>query len=302
MTLRRDTLRRAAAALLTLSAAGAAVATVDAIARAPTLALWETVAPEAMGPEALRLHIDSLLAETVDAAWLEAETEAALAETPPAWGRLDALEALAAERGLALPPALAARRAAAMADRPSAIGACLGGLTAAALPDDATAIGCYFGAALTPVGDVKALGVEGARAMRGEEPDWTTVSLAAVGVGALALGPAGLPARYAVATLRTARKLGALSAGLAAEIADIGRRVVRFDRAAAPADWVDPGALRALGAPVMDIGRVARSAGSVTAVRALRHVETLDRSEEHTSELQSHAPISYAVFCLKKKK
>src|SRR5210317_1986103 len=28
----------------------------------------------------------------------------------------------------------------------------------------------------------------------------------------------------------------------------------------------------------------------------------LDRSEEHTSELQSHSEISYAVFCLKKKK
>ena len=27
-----------------------------------------------------------------------------------------------------------------------------------------------------------------------------------------------------------------------------------------------------------------------------------DRSEEHTSELQSHSFISYAVFCLKKKK
>ena len=27
----------------------------------------------------------------------------------------------------------------------------------------------------------------------------------------------------------------------------------------------------------------------------------LDRSEEHTSELQSHSFISYAVFCLKKK-
>src|SRR3546814_4785855 len=27
-----------------------------------------------------------------------------------------------------------------------------------------------------------------------------------------------------------------------------------------------------------------------------------DRSEEHTSELQSLMPISYAVFCLKKKK
>ena len=31
-------------------------------------------------------------------------------------------------------------------------------------------------------------------------------------------------------------------------------------------------------------------------------VEPLIRSEEHTSELQSPVPISYAVFCLKKKK
>ena len=32
------------------------------------------------------------------------------------------------------------------------------------------------------------------------------------------------------------------------------------------------------------------------------HAETQLRSEEHTSELQSPVPISYAVFCLKKKK
>src|SRR3546814_4733002 len=31
-------------------------------------------------------------------------------------------------------------------------------------------------------------------------------------------------------------------------------------------------------------------------------VEVVDRSEEHTSELQSLMRISYAVFCLKKKK
>ena len=30
--------------------------------------------------------------------------------------------------------------------------------------------------------------------------------------------------------------------------------------------------------------------------------EAKERSEEHTSELQSHSFISYAVFCLKKKK
>src|ERR1051326_9462347 len=32
------------------------------------------------------------------------------------------------------------------------------------------------------------------------------------------------------------------------------------------------------------------------------HQENHRRSEEHTSELQSHSFISYAVFCLKKKK
>src|SRR3546814_8680636 len=39
-------------------------------------------------------------------------------------------------------------------------------------------------------------------------------------------------------------------------------------------------------------------------MRAVRHFadHDIDRSEEHTSELQSLMRISYAVFCLKKKK
>src|SRR3546814_3053099 len=35
---------------------------------------------------------------------------------------------------------------------------------------------------------------------------------------------------------------------------------------------------------------------------AVRNIDDIDRSEEHTSELQSLMRISYAVFCLKKKK
>src|SRR3546814_5291371 len=35
---------------------------------------------------------------------------------------------------------------------------------------------------------------------------------------------------------------------------------------------------------------------------AARHAPAITRSEEHTSELQSLMRISYAVFCLKKKK
>src|SRR3546814_2082715 len=36
--------------------------------------------------------------------------------------------------------------------------------------------------------------------------------------------------------------------------------------------------------------------------RHVHHAAGVDRSEEHTSELQSLMRISYAVFCLKKKK
>src|SRR3546814_5543671 len=60
--------------------------------------------------------------------------------------------------------------------------------------------------------------------------------------------------------------------------------------------------------PVIEAGALARLEGSVTlvhspnAARRLDHLAaTIDRSEEHTSELQSLMRISYAVFCLKKK-
>ena len=57
---------------------------------------------------------------------------------------------------------------------------------------------------------------------------------------------------------------------------------------------------------VVIVGGVAGGAG--TAARLRRNDETAEiimlergsRSEEHTSELQSHHSISYAVFCLKK--
>src|SRR3546814_6522456 len=64
---------------------------------------------------------------------------------------------------------------------------------------------------------------------------------------------------------------------------------------------------------VLDTGRrmMAREPATAQGTRALAHFDhALDaslvvsylRSEEHTSELQSLMRISYAVFCLKKKK
>src|SRR3546814_7599172 len=43
-------------------------------------------------------------------------------------------------------------------------------------------------------------------------------------------------------------------------------------------------------------------AGDLARAQQERHLLATDRSEEHTSELQSLMRISYAVFCLKKKK
>src|SRR3546814_3196983 len=47
---------------------------------------------------------------------------------------------------------------------------------------------------------------------------------------------------------------------------------------------------------------VERAGGIRRAVAGPASTSSLDRSEEHTSELQSLMRISYAVFCLKKKK
>ena len=48
--------------------------------------------------------------------------------------------------------------------------------------------------------------------------------------------------------------------------------------------------------------RTSRSAFTRSALREALARHKLERSEEHTSELQSHSFISYAVFCLKKKR
>src|SRR3546814_4526453 len=51
----------------------------------------------------------------------------------------------------------------------------------------------------------------------------------------------------------------------------------------------------------VEIQAITKKFGSVLAVDELS-LGIRDRSEEHTSELQSLMRISYAVFCLKKKK
>src|SRR3546814_13832565 len=84
--------------------------------------------------------------------------------------------------------------------------------------------------------------------------------------------------------------------------------------ACTPSEWHHPGELPALVAQPVSIEEVcqlvrAASAqgvpvvgyGAGTSLEGNAAALTSDRSEEHTSELQSLMRISYAVFCLKKK-
>src|SRR3546814_6046718 len=57
---------------------------------------------------------------------------------------------------------------------------------------------------------------------------------------------------------------------------------------------------------IIELKAVARDPGSRAKIAVISYDSSIDpvgaRSEEHTSELQSLMRISYAVFCLKKKK
>src|SRR3546814_3097947 len=72
-------------------------------------------------------------------------------------------------------------------------------------------------------------------------------------------------------------------------------------RAAETADWTAEGSRDFIAAfagfrmPDIDIPRLLHDTAQIT------QYPMIDRSEEHTSELQSLMRISYAVFCLKKK-
>src|SRR3546814_8846622 len=84
----------------------------------------------------------------------------------------------------------------------------------------------------------------------------------------------------------------------------VGRRRRAVDRRQSPA--ARPAPQRRPAAPAVQQRDLRPHQGPVLADVARRHPLALDagrlRSEEHTSELQSLMRISYAVFCLKKKK
>src|SRR3546814_5225317 len=72
---------------------------------------------------------------------------------------------------------------------------------------------------------------------------------------------------------------------------------------AASTSAASPSATRAKGLPVAGSNTSSQRPGDASRVLpSIQWASSCIRSEEHTSELQSLMRISYAVFCLKKKK
>src|SRR3546814_6571484 len=116
------------------------------------------------------------------------------------------------------------------------------------------------------------------------------------------------PSRLLDAAHALARTAGAARESWADDLYQFRRMLLRHDR-------MERDVFQRLGAPVPTTGLVATfdlalasqpGLDAVAAAAAARSIarfiaDHADRSEEHTSELQSLMRISYAVFCLQKK-
>src|SRR3546814_20777998 len=114
-------------------------------------------------------------------------------------------------------------------------------------------------------------------------------------------GSAGFQAAVSV-RISTTGAYSARDLGVTAGPDDRDRRslpapTVRYEDAI---ETLDVGALRARGS--LDLGFGEDVDPEVAEIARVAAEKLVARSEEHTSELQSLMRISYAVFCLKKKK
>src|SRR3546814_7436133 len=88
---------------------------------------------------------------------------------------------------------------------------------------------------------------------------------------------------------------------IAGRILDMGARLLVVAREPERLERISAGLWAGPPESFLAHGRAGDDAESVQPVLLAQHCPAADRSEEHTSELQSLMRISYAVFCLKKK-
>lgn len=193
-----------------------------------------------------------------DAARASAEIEAALAANDPDLAK--SFADLAADRNVALDPALIARVDAAVAEASSMrhrLASFASGFVTGQPADGAGLAGTALGD-LFVFGDIRDAARESGRWATGEEPDKVVLGLASAGLAitAATYATAGLaaPVRAGLSVMKAARRTGHLGANLV--------RLVRAERA---------GRILTL---ARDVGKVEAKAGTKAALESLRIAET----------------------------
>ena len=167
---------------------------------------------------------DRLMAEYATADRVAALMTNRLGETPRNWVAIEALEEVAADRGLALPPALIAARAAAWdtdSDWLTGIGECARCAYDPAACTLSNVLLCQVPVALTPLGDIAGISRAGTAAATGGDVDEIDLGLSIIGLGATALvlasGGSSAAVKIGASTARLARQMNLLSPRLTAE-------------------------------------------------------------------------------------
>ncbi len=229
---------------------------------------------------------DRALAREATAAVVAGRLAALLAETPRNWIAIEAVEAVAAERGLALPaPVTAARRAAWDQDANwlatlERCAACTWDAAACSLSE---ALICNAPVTLTPAGDLMGIGRAAVAGVRGDEFDQVDLALSVIGLGAtaatLATGGTSYTLKAGASLLRLARRMGLIPPRLMALVAEAARsgirwdEVLRLDSLSDPARLIVPEAIAPVAAVAADLGRIGDTLGPTQTLHLLRHVD-----------------------------
>lgn len=229
---------------------------------------------------------DRLMAEYGTADRVAALLVERLAETPRNWVAIEALEEVAADRNLDVPPELIAARAKAWdedSDWLTGIGECARCAFDPAACTLSNVLLCQVPVALTPLGDIAGLSRAGTAVATGGDVDEIDLGLSIIGLGAttlvLASGGSSAVVKIGASTARLARRMDLLSPRLTADGLAALRRSV--DWATLPAvrssddlaRVIRLDALAPVVAVVGDMGRIQGAVGTTRALHLLRYVD-----------------------------
>ncbi|PQO24637.1 hypothetical protein C2I36_02035 [Rhodobacteraceae bacterium WD3A24] len=231
--------------------------------------------------------MDAALARHATEERIAARLRALLDAQPRNWLAIEAVEAVAAERDIALPDPLAARiDTLRQADHGLLArgGACLSCMWDAGQCTLSTLVACRAPVELTPLGDLAGLARAGAARAAGRDVDEVELALSAVGLAAVAAGPAtlgtSLTIKAGAGLGKAAWQMGRISPAMTARLSRAARQGIDWSRLGEvrrPGDLaalIRPGALAPAATAMRAAGRLRTVLGVPGALHVFSRLDT----------------------------